>query len=72
MNRVKNLIKLTNLNSKSLNEKEQNLVIAGGDCYCGCYYADCGGSSEALNRQANDQGDLMSTTPGEGSWCYAP
>ncbi len=48
MKKVKNLIKLTNLSSESLNEKKQNVVIAGGDRppdFCACYYSYCEGSS---------------------------
>ena len=52
MKRVKNLIKLTNLNSESLNEKEQS-VVYGGSCGCGCWYSECGGSSMYDNSSAN-------------------
>lgn len=65
MKRVKNLIKLTNLNSESLNEKELNQVIAGEEtvCMCGCYYSECGGSAEMDNADANSNEGLYSEVP---------
>jgi hypothetical protein len=74
MKRVKSLIKLTNLKSENLNEKALNLVIAGaaGFCYCGCYYSECGGSSQVDNDVYNRRGDKMSFLPiGKAEWNYA-
>ncbi len=59
MKRVKNLIKLTNFNSKSLNEKDLNQVT-GGQCFCGCFYENCGGSSTSYNGGANRSSNLTS------------
>ena len=53
MKRVKSLIKLTNLKSERLNEKEQTFVSGGGTIWCGCYYSECGGSSTEDNDEAN-------------------
>jgi len=62
MKQVKNLIKLTNLNSEKLNEKELTLVN-GGNCSCGCFYSNCGGSSSNDNYRANSIGDYISIFP---------
>ena len=62
MKRVKSLIKLTNRNPERLNEKELSQVI-GGSCGCGCFYADCGGSSTYDNWEANDEDSLHSELP---------
>ncbi len=59
MKRIKNLIKLTTLNSKSLNEKELSRVTGGG-CFCGCFYEDNGGSTTANNDTANTRSNLYS------------
>jgi hypothetical protein len=58
MKRIKNLIKLTQLNSESLNEKELNRVSAGH--FCGCFYENCGGSSTSGNDAANEKNNLYS------------
>ena len=65
MKRVKNLIKLTNLNSESLNEKELNQVIAGDVivCHCGCYYSECGGASTMDVADANSNEGFYSEVP---------
>ncbi len=64
MKRIKNLIKLTNLNSESLNEKELSHVSGGvGECYCGCFYETSEGSSTFDNETANDAKDLTSIPP---------
>ncbi len=67
MKRVKNLIKLTNLNSERLNEKELCHAMGSGFGYCGCYWANCGGSSDAANSAANKKGGLDSPLPPEGA-----
>lgn len=74
MKRVKSLIKLTNLNSETLNEKDLNRVICGAGeyCYCGCWYSECGGSSDGDNDAYNDRDDLFSFIPiGQAEWNYA-
>jgi natural product precursor len=70
MKHVKSLIKLTQLNSASLNEKELDWVIAGsGSCACGCYYSECGGSSDHDNGCANYDGGKISRDPtGQAEW----
>jgi len=71
MKRIKSLIKLTNRDKESLNEKEQSRVI-GGHCMCGCWYSDCGGSSDEANRDANADDNLGSEWPeGDAEWNYA-
>lgn len=60
MTRVKSLIKLTNLNSENLNEKELKEVRAGEMCWCSCWYEACGGSSLIDNGWANNQLDISS------------
>lgn len=65
MEQVKSLIKLTNLKSESLNEKEQSRLM-GGHCICGCFYADCGGSSRHDNASANRADNAHSQIPGHG------
>ncbi len=50
MKRVKNLIKLTKLNSESLNEKESCHVVGSGFGYCGCYYANCGKTGDGASK----------------------
>jgi natural product precursor len=67
MKRVKNLIKLTTLNSGSLNEKELNHVLGGG-CYCGCFYENCGGSSTGNNDSANTSGGKSSVLRNPAQW----
>jgi len=62
MKQIKSFIKLTNLSSEKINEKELNHVI-GGDCKCGCYYALCSGSSETINGSANSGKGLVSPNP---------
>ena len=62
MKRVKNLIKLSNLHSDQLDEKELSHVI-GGLCHCGCFYETCGGSTRANNDSANTGGGLVSPLP---------
>jgi natural product precursor len=68
MKRVKNLIKLTNLNSERLNEKELRHVV-GGECHCGCFYAACGGSSKIANDGSNTEHGFVSPLPPfEAQW----
>jgi len=62
MTRIRQLIKLTNLNSKGLKEKELNVVIAGGFS-CGCFYEACSGSTRSENSKANKEGGLISPLP---------
>jgi len=62
MTKVKNLIKLTNLNSGRLKEKELKHVIGGG-CQCGCYYANCGGPSYGTNGYYNNKSGKVSIFP---------
>ncbi len=62
MKRVKALIKLSKLNSDRLNEKELSHVT-GGLCWCGCFYANCGGSSKSDNDVANSGGNKTSIIP---------
>lgn len=68
MKRVKSLIKLTNLNLESLNDKKLNHVIAGQvtTCWCGCWYSECGGSSNVDNSLGN------SGLPGGGGSVWPP
>ena len=71
MKRVKKLIKLTNLSSESLNEKDLQLLTAGTDHYCGCYYEYCGGSGDEANDAANEPGGLESEFPwDEAEWGF--
>jgi len=64
MKRVKNLIKLTHLNSERLNEKELGIEVGGkGNCICMCYYETCGGSSTSDNEAKNNERDLTSMLP---------
>lgn len=68
MQRIKNFIKLTNVCSKKLSEKEQERVVGGLlPCYCGCYYCGCGGSSKLDNKNANSGQDLDSALPPVGA-----
>ena len=48
-------LKLNNLEKSSLNEKEMKHVTGGDStiCYCGCLYANQGGSSTVDNGCAN-------------------
>ena len=62
MKRVKDLIKLTNLNSDRLSKKELRHVT-GGLCSCSCFYATCGGSSRAANKEKNTESNLVSPLP---------
>jgi natural product precursor len=43
------------LNSSKLEDRVMKKV-KGGDCRCGCHYADSGGSSSENNWQANNLG----------------
>ena len=66
MKRVKNLIKLTSRKSERLNQNELNHSIAGNEppkCQCMCYYATCGGSSDADNRIENGKWGFVSMLP---------
>ncbi len=47
---MKEKLKLTKL--KKLNKIKGGSIKYGG-CFCGCYYADSGGSSEYYNFDAN-------------------
>jgi hypothetical protein len=71
MKRIKSFIKLTSRNSERLNEKELNRVIsgeAGCEGNCGCWYAQCGGSSSIDNENANAE-NLHSEIPwDEAEW----
>ncbi len=71
MRKIKNLIKLTSLNAEGLNGREQN-VVSGGSFSCGCWYSQCGGSSEGGNLNANGQANLHSLKPeGQAEWNFA-
>jgi len=72
MKQFKDLLKLTNLKTESLNEKELIKTIGlSGLCSCGCYYSGCGGSSSTLNAGKNNAGDLRSILPAGDNWGYA-
>jgi len=75
MAKVKSLIKLTNLNAAGLKKRELN-DVAGGEFndgsgfwerYCGCYYANCGGSSRYWNHKVNNIKQLDSALPPDGA-----
>lgn len=68
MKKVKRLIKLTNLNSENLNEKELSCAL-GGECLCGCFWAACGGSSNIDNSSANSTNGFYSKLPPVGVDC---
>ena len=64
MKRVRDVIKLTHLNSDRLNEKLLSNAIGGIIlCHCGCFYETCGGSTRAANSDKNDEGNLVSPLP---------
>jgi natural product precursor len=46
-------LKLHALNEQNLTEKQMNALRGGTTCYCSCYWAGQGGSSELDNRNAN-------------------
>jgi natural product precursor len=46
-------LKLNALNEQDLAEKQMNALRGGGNCFCSCYWAGNGGSSELNNRNAN-------------------
>lgn len=55
-------IKLNQLEQNGLNSQEESLLIGGaGNCGCGCYYANHGGSGIEGNYSANNAGGLKST-----------
>ena len=59
-------IKLTQLDQVQLEERKMSYLVGGaGNCNCGCYYANSGGSSIMDNNTTNYDGDLTSypTTP---------
>jgi len=60
-------IKLTQLDRVQLEERKMSYLVGGGpgDCNCGCYYENSGGSSSSDNLIANIKGGLTSypTTP---------
>ena len=66
-------IKLTKLDRVRLEERKMSYLVGGkyvfipneGACNCGCYYANTGGASEAVNDKTNkDAGGLTSySTP---------
>lgn len=64
MKKAKSLIKLTNLNSEDLNEKELSHA-RGGWCHCGCFWAACGGSSLYWNDNYNTAENKVSPLPPE-------
>ena len=55
---MKNL-KLSKLNHDTLSNDQMKSVYGGG-CTCGCFYANCGGSSVAANGSANAADNLHS------------
>ena len=66
-------IKLTKLDRVRLEERKMSYLVGGryvyvpneGACNCGCYYANSGGASSAVNDKTNkDAGGLTSySTP---------
>lgn len=54
---MKQNISLFKLSKKELRK------IRGGFCGCGCYYANCGGSSSSDNGDANASGGKVSMPP---------
>ena len=73
MKRVKDLIKLTNLQVERLDEKGLSHVI-GGECHCGCFYQACGGSTRVDNRGANAVNGWYSPLPDmeDPNWGIVP
>lgn len=64
MKQIKNLMKLTNLNSERLNEKELSHTIGGFiTCFCLCYYEGCGGESKIDNGATNKADGLFPPKP---------
>ena len=49
-------LKLNEISKVRLEEREMCKLLGGGSsaCFCGCLYANTGGSSNALNDAAND------------------
>ncbi|HEY5570813.1 MAG TPA: TIGR04149 family rSAM-modified RiPP [Bacteroidales bacterium] len=70
-------IKLTKLDRVRLEERKMSYLVGGdrmhydnpataGNCNCGCYYANSGGSSTESNDKTNKEGKLTSySTPAE-------
>lgn len=62
MKKTRRMIKLTQLNSEHLSEKELNHA-RGGECSCSCFYAACGGSSNYWNDNFNTGMGFVSPLP---------
>ena len=65
-------IKLTQLDQVQLEERKMSCLVGGaGNCNCGCYYANSGGSSTIDNNETNYRGGLTSypTTPSPDGSC---
>ena len=56
-NKIKRHLSIYKISKKELKN------IKGGFCGCGCYYADCGGSSSDNNGSANYAGGKTSIPP---------
>ena len=55
-------VNLVNLEKEMLTGKEMRTVFGGtaGECCCGCWYADSGGSSVLDNHNSNTAGGVSS------------
>ncbi len=70
MKKLKKLVKLTNLNSEQLKEKELGQALGGEIiCFCGCFYARCGGSSSRMNAFYNEIEGFKSPLPKDDAEC---
>lgn len=69
MKYVKSFIKLANNRSQPLSKDMQNSLTGGKEfgCVCGCFYADCGGSSTIDNFGWNAGRGLESPEPPAGA-----
>lgn len=55
-------IKLNSLTAEIVSRNEMNNISGGGECGCGCHYANSGGSSSGVNMVYNGaSGGLHST-----------
>jgi hypothetical protein len=66
MKKKLNMVALSNNELKTTKGRDiscRNGIIsqpAGGECFCGCYYSGCGGSSTSDNDSANTASGLSS------------
>ena len=62
-----NTIKLSGLEKERLSDQSMRMLRGGEKCYCGCHYANEGGSSVNYNDAANFDGGLTSYGGGSAS-----